>query len=250
MNALFYSMKTFHFSRSALFALALIAAPFGLRAASEFQGQIDMQVSNPKKPNESMVMHYTLKDRKIRFDMPNPDNGRSKGAMFIIVDYDTREMDTLIDSGEQKILMKRTLPDQQALAQNGQSSGQSMDNMHVPVATGKTETILGYSASEYKIVDKKGEEVDMWLAKGLGNFMSANSAPSRRGGSGVSPEWEAFARNAGLFPMRVVTHDKGGKETMKMEVVRIDKSPVPDSAFSTEGYQEIKMPSLGGLFGH
>jgi hypothetical protein len=46
--------------------------------------------------------------------------------------------------------------------------------------------------------------------------------------------------------MRVVTHDAKGAETARMEVTSVDKSPVSDSLFSTDGYTEFSMPGMGG----
>ena len=60
------------------------------------------------------------------------------------------------------------------------------------------------------------------------------------------PGWESFVRDGNAFPMRVVSHGTDGGETMRMEVTKVDKSPVPASLCSTEGYSEFSIPGMGG----
>ncbi len=238
-------------------ALGLIGT---LQTASAFEGQVDMQITNPQKKNEAMVMHYTLKGQKLRFDMPTQaSHGHDKGSVALVVDNDTHQMLILMDSGDgHKMAMRRAMPDPKTLAASGnQAKGDKASNLsdvHPPTPTGRTETIAGYEAAEYKMTDKNGEEIDLWLAKGLGVFMGPGAVGGgfgrRSSGPAIPAEWQNFAATAGFFPLRMTTQDKSGKVTMKMEVVRIDKNSVSDSTFSSAGYEEMQMPSFGGLFGH
>ena len=59
-------------------------------------------------------------------------------------------------------------------------------------------------------------------------------------------EASGVLRDGNAFPMRVVSHGTDGGETMRMEVTKVDKSPVPASLFSTEGYSEFSIPGMGG----
>jgi hypothetical protein len=46
----------------------------------------------------------------------------------------------------------------------------------------------------------------------------------------------------------VITRDPSGTERTRFEVTKIEKTSLPDSLFSTEGYTEFQMPNLpGGL---
>ena len=51
--------------------------------------------------------------------------------------------------------------------------------------------------------------------------------------------------NNDLYIMARSSGTDGG-ETMRMEVTKVDKSPVPASLFSTEGYSEFSIPGMGG----
>jgi hypothetical protein len=239
--------------QSCLLLGALLLSAAALPAASTFEGRIQMNMIEPRHPDKPLVVNYAVKGNKIRFEMPTDQNAKKKkdGSMAAIFDFDSREMITLIDSGEKdggRIAMRHKLPEQQA--QQAAKGGKAQ----VPVATGRSEKIAGYSADEYKMTDDNGSVHDLWLAKGLGSFMSPNAQGMGRRGT-VSPAWEAFVRDQGFFPMRVVTHDKAGKETSRMEVAKVEKTSLPDSLFSTEGYQEMEIPSFGkgmlnGLMGH
>ena len=39
-----------------------------------------------------------------------------------------------------------------------------------------------------------------------------------------------------------------GVEQSRMEVTNVDKTPLPDSLFSTAGYTEFQIPGFGGGF--
>jgi hypothetical protein len=241
------------------FIAAALLALAGSQTASAFEGRLDMQISNLQKNDESIVMHYAVKGQKLRIDLPQQAHGRNQnGSMATVIDNDTHQMLILIDSGDgHKMAMRRQLPDPKAQTStahnNSSNSSSDLNGMHPPVATGRTDVILGYPVSEYTMKDKDGNTIDMWLAKGLGTFMNPSAGgPFSRGRSSaaVPAEWQKFAETAGFFPMRMTVQDKKDKVTMKMEVTKLDKSSVPDSAFSSEGYQEMQMPSFGSMFGH
>jgi len=224
--------------------------------ASAFEGQLDMQITNVQRKDQAMVMHYTVKGQKLRIDMPMQGRGHSQGtgSMATVIDHDAHQMVMLIDSGDgHKMSMRHQLQDPKAQAdqnKGGSSNGSGLKDVHPPVATGRTDVILGYPVAEYKMVEKDGNVIDLWLAKGLGTFMNPGSGGmfGRRGGSisGIPAEWQNFAETAGFFPLRMTVQDKSNKVTMKMEVIKLDKGSVPDNVFSAEGYPEM---SLGNLLG-
>lgn len=235
------------------FIAATLLGVVGSQSASAFEGRLDMQITNPEKNNESIVMHYAVKGQKVRIDLPMQGHGRNQnGSAATVIDNDTHEMVMLIDSGDgHKMAMRHQITP--PTAKQGQAGAADLKDVHPPVPTGKTDTILGYPVSEYKMTDKDGNVIDMWLAKGLGSFMNPGSGnPFARGrnAAALPSEWQNFAETAGAFPMRMTIFNKKNKLTMKMEVTKLEKGNVPDSAFSSEGYQEMHMPSFGGMFGH
>jgi hypothetical protein len=228
--------------RGLLLSAFCLSGASALRAVDTFEGRVHMEMSSGKK-KEKMGVDYSMKNGKLRIDMPQ-QGGRGGGGMGgIIYDTEAQEMVILMDHDGQKMYMRRSMKEAIARAQEKNHKEQAP-----PVATGRTETIAGYTASEYKYTDDKGQVTDLWLAKGLGAFMyPAAQNPMGRGGA-PSPEWEKIAREGGMFPMRVIGHDKNGNEISRMEVTKVEKGSLPDSLFSTDGYEEFKMPDFGGAF--
>jgi len=227
-------------------AFALITT-IAVSAADTFEGRVHMDVTSGKK-KEKMGMDYSMKDGKLRMDMKAAeDHGRGGGGMGgIIFDMEAREMIILMDMNEKKMFMRRPIP-QPTAEENGKVSAGG-HKLSPPVATGRTEMIAGYKATEYRMTSEKGEVTEVWLAKGLGPFMNFSGGNPMMGGRGAPPAgWETFARDGNSFPMRVVTHAKDGAETMKMEVTKVEKTSLPNSLFSTDGYEEFQMPNMGGF---
>jgi len=202
-----------------------------------------MEMTGGKK-KEKMGIEYIMKDGKVRMDPQMPErNGRS-GSMGMIMDMQTREVIILMDMEGRKMFMRRPIP--QPTTEQTAKVNQERP-MSPPVATGRTEMIAGYKATEYRLTDSKGEIIELWLAKGLGSFMAFSGGNPMMGRGAPPPGWESFVRDGNFFPMRVVGHDTNGAESMRMEVTSVDKGPVSDSLFSTEGYSEFQMPDMGGM---
>ena len=233
-----------------LTAFALIAS-ISASAAGSFEGRVHMDITTSKK-KEAMSMDYSMKEGKLRMDMQAPEgHGHNGGGMGgIIFDIPGKQMIILMDMSGKKMFMRREIPQPKPDETGKVSAGGH--KMAPPVATGRTEMIAGYEATEYRMTGEKGEIVEMWLAKGLGPFMSFGGGNPMMGGRGATPPagWESFAREGGGFPMRVVTHDTAGAETMRMEVSKVEKTSLPDSLFSTDGYSEFSFPGGMNPFGH
>ncbi|MDB6094931.1 MAG: hypothetical protein JWM32_2493 [Verrucomicrobia bacterium] len=198
------------------------------------------------KKNEKMSMDYVMKEGKMRINPQIEKAGRGGGALGgMIYDLKAREMIILMDSGGQKMFMRRAIP-QPAATPTKTHSGHEMAP---PVATGRTETIAGYTATEYKMTTENGGTAELWLGKGLGTFMSMSGNPMAGRGA-PPPGWESFVRDGNFFPLRYVIRDAKGVEEARMEVTKVEKTSVPDSEFSTAGYTELSMPGMGDLFKH
>jgi hypothetical protein len=221
-------------------ALALLSLTTVV-AAQSFEGRIHMEITGAKK-KDALPMDFSMKGQKVRIDMVGQNTGKHGGGLGgMIYDVGAQEIFILMDMDGQKTYMRRSMAkDIEKATQKGQMGA-------VPVATGRTEVIAGYPTAEYRSTSENGDVTEMWLAKGLGTFMSMNGqSPMGRGAP--SPEWEKFAREGNFFPMRVVSLNKKGKEETRMEVTKVEKTSLPDSLFSVDGYNEFKMPVFGGAF--
>ena len=213
-------------------------------SAAGFEGRVRMEITSGKK-KDRMEMDYVMKGDKLRIEPQMDGRGEHAGAMGMIMDMQAREMIILMDMEGRKMYMRRPIP--QPTEQTTKSRDEHQ--MSAPVATGRTEMIAGYKATEYRTTSNKGEVIELWLAKGLGPFMSMSGGNPMTGRGAPPPGWENFARDGNMFPMRVVSHDTKGAETTRMEVTRVEKGPVSDALFSPEGYSEFSMPGFGGAGG-
>ena len=218
-----------------LFIASALVAPAVLSAAS-FEGKVSMKVTSGRE--KPMDINYSLKGGKLRIEMPG-----QKGGGGMIMDPTKREMIMLMD--EQKMYMTMTLPEAAVETATKKSDDSTLEK------TSETEKILGYTATKYIVTEKNGSTTDMWLAEGLGTFMSFNQnnpmAGRGRGGSNAQ-SWERALAGKELFPLRVVGKDKAAKETMRMEVSGIEKKSLPDALFAPPAdYQKLDMGGMGGM---
>ncbi len=225
-----------------LTAFALITC-IAVSAAETFEGRIHMEMTSGKK-KEKMGIDYSMKDGKLRMNPKMPEGQGHEGGMGMIMDMPAHEMIILMDMEGRKMFMRRPIPQPTA---EQTSKARDSHKMSPPEATGRTEMIAGYKATEYRMTGEKGEIIELWLAKGLGPFMSYSGGNPMMGGRSAPPAgWENFARDGNAFPMRVVTHGKDGGDTMRMEVTSVEKTSLPDSLFSTDGYSEFSISGFGG----
>ncbi|MDD2763226.1 MAG: DUF4412 domain-containing protein [Opitutaceae bacterium] len=230
-------------------AFALPAAV--LHATDSFEGRVEMKLTSAER-GDPHVINYALKEGKLRFDFPKDQPGREQGggSGAMIVDFGKRETLILMEMPDRqggaprKMYMRRPLPQPGEVQPN---RGGADEPVSSPVATGRTEVIAGYKAAEYTVTGKNGDIHELWLAKGLGNFMfPAAQNPMGHGRPANAPAWEKLVRNGGFFPLRVITRDTGGREKTRLEVTKIEKIALPDTLFTPEGYSEFQIPGLGG----
>ena len=239
-------LPCFNLRRGLLLTAFALATSIAVSAAESFEGRVHMDVTTSKR-KDKMGLDDALKDGKLRMDPKMSEGHAGAGGMGMIFNMEAREMIILMDMNGRKMFMRRPIP-QPTPEENGKVSAAG-HKMSPPEATGRTETIAGYLATEYRMTGEKGEVVELWLAKGLGPFMSFAGGNPMGGRSAPPAGWENFARDGNAFPMRVVTHDKDGAETMRMEVTSVEKTSLPDSLFSTDGYSEFSFPGGMNPFG-
>lgn len=232
--------------RTVLSAMLVVASGAAALAADTFEGRVQMQITSAsaKSKDQPHTMEYVMKGDRMRMNMSDVSGNKQNGpqSVGIIVDFKNRQILTLIDSPDRKMVMRHPMAEPK-------TEGKSDETVPDPVATGRTETIAGYSAAEYTMKDKDGNTHQLWLGKGLGSYMSPSAFQAQRRAATTSPAWEKIVRQGNFFPLRVVTIDPTGKEVSRMEVTKIVKGGVSESEFSTDGYQEFQMPSMKGMFG-
>lgn len=213
-----------------LLAGALLV-PAALCAAT-FEGKVSFKISSGRGQPQELT--YNIKGDKIRMQIPG-----QRGSGGMIMDTSKKEMTMLMD--DQKMYMTMAMPDVAKQAAEKKAADVKLEK------TAETEKILGYTATKY-ISTYEDTKTDLWLAEGLGTFMGYNNnnpMGGRRGGNASTPAWEQALAGKELFPLRVVGHDKGGKENFRMEVTAIDKQTLPDSLFTPPAdYQKFDM---GGM---
>ena len=261
----------------------VVAPPF--IAAKTFEGNVafTMTSGSQEKP---MTMNYSIKGQKLRMDMEvaassdsknEPSEGKKKRKLLpgflggktakseendppsdtdsakkhqISTIMDVEKMEMLMLMPEQNMYM--VMPVKKAVEKAVEKQGE----MDVDVQkTGKTETILGYKAEQILVTEKKKKTVtELWITKELaGTFMGLGNAQG--GGSpfggrknAAGAKWEEVLKDGGGFPLRVVTNDANGKESLRMEATKIEPTSLPDSMFvPPPGYQKFEMPDLGSL---
>lgn len=223
-------MKKLH---SWLLAGALLA-PAILPAAS-FEGNVTFKMTTARaKPQE---MRYSIKGDKIRIELPGQNEMGS-----LIMDLTKKETTVIMDA--QKMYMVMAMPGTEATGGQMAKSGEEPKLEK----TGEKEKILGYLAEKFIATDQKSK-TELWLAEGLGSFIGASGAAAMGGGSkgGSAPPqaWERALAGKDLFPLRVVAHDKGGKENFRLEATAIEKQTLAATVFSPpSGYQKFDM---GGM---
>ena len=211
--------------------LAAVVVPAAVSAAS-FEGKVAFKMTTDGKTQE---MLYNIKGDKIRLEMPGQ---KGMGGMIL----DTAKKETTVIMDEQKMYMTMAIPDSAATPGNKGEEGKLEK-------TNETEKILGYTATKY-ISTYENTKTEMWLAEGLGTFMSFSGGNpmggrNNRSAQGMPQGWDRALAGKELFPLRVVGRDNKGKETFRMETTAINKQSLPDSLFTPPaGYQKFDM---GGM---
>ncbi len=212
----------------------LLLVPAALPAAS-FEGKVVFKTTVDRGKSEEIS--YLMKGGKLRIEVPGQ---KEMGGMII----DVAKKETIMIMAEPRMYLVMALPDVAA-----QAAAASADDAKLE-KTGETVKLLGYVAEKY-ITTAQGKKTELWLAQGLGSFMSLPDS-NPMGGARPEQAWERALAGKDLFPLRVVSHDQGGKENFRMEATAIDRTPLPDSLFAPPaGYQKLDMGGMipGGMPG-
>jgi len=214
------------------FAFSLTVLASQVCAADAFEGRITMKMTSEGKSNE---VAYALKGSRMRMEM----NSEGK-AMVTLLDLKEKQMTMLMPNEKMYMVMPlRDIPGADKV--DAAAADTTLEK------TSETETILGYKTTKYLARSKEQKEpVEIWAAEGLGSFFNPGDFGAM-GGKRKAPLWEKELREKGFFPLRIVTKQKKGRED-RMEVVKLDKTALPDSLFVPPAdFKKFSMPGFGGL---
>jgi Domain of unknown function (DUF4412) len=208
--------------------LAAVAAVFvsvpALKAET-FEGSYTM-ILTPWAVQGSATLKTSVKKDLMRIDLET-----SRGVISTVVDF--REHRTIAMIAQARMYVVHDLPAGiAALQPTSVAGGTSLK------PTGKTDTIAGYSCTEY-IADGPEGRSEIWVTDQLGEYPGLFQwvGPT---GRGVQQTWEVALRGRNVFPMRVVRKNLSNGSTFRLEVSSVSKGSVPDSLFTIpDGWQKV-----------
>jgi len=243
---------------SRIFALA---APFALAGAlsaqKPFEGSVTVKITSGGKSFESKTYSNGTRTRT--------EYGMGGQQAVMITDLSEGKSYTLIPS-QKKYMVMDFKAMAEALKPMAEGMGdknpkpEKLDPSKLPkvTATGRKETIAGYSCEHYTLEAEKGL-MDFCIAKGLGSF-SPFGGVGGGGGMGGAGGSAAMAKlvaanpgykqlldmfKDGFFPLKM-TMSEDGQVRMETEVTQIDKGNVPATMLAIPSdYTELKMPGFG-----
>jgi hypothetical protein len=178
--------------------------------SGKFEGEIVVEVKNgsgtPQKVPASVT--FDVKGDKVRYE-PAAASVRAVddlGAQHAFVVSDSKKAYTDIDT--------RTPPDKA-----------KTQEVRLERST-KQEKVAGLSCEDWTI-DDGNEKADVCAAKGIAFFDPSGDA---RPGN-AEPSWARAMTLEKAFPLRVVVHDRSGKEEYRAEAFEVNWKKVDDSAF-------------------
>jgi Domain of unknown function (DUF4412) len=177
-------------------------------AATSFEGEIDLAVHMPNQTAPASVS-YEIKGNRLRYD--EKSGAGAQGGVHTVADLDAKKAYTIMDT-------TKTYVDVDEVA----ASREPIQAQVKP--TGKTETVAGVACEDWQISSANGE-VDVCAVKGIPYF---DLSGDKRGG-GEEPIWAAELTKANAFPLRVVEHDKAGKESVRAEATRVEPKKLDDA---------------------
>jgi Domain of unknown function (DUF4412) len=183
--------------------------PPALTAASApFEGEIVVSVKDEASKKLPASITYDVKGNKVRY-VP------AAAPVYAIGDLDAQTVYAIGDA---------------------QKSYDTIDVKPPPNAkpapgpkvqkTGKNEKVAGLDCEDWTI-DDGNEKVDVCASKGIAYFDLAGDA---KAGSAETP-WAVALTTEKAFPLRVVVHDKSGKEEYRAEATTASRKKLDDAIF-------------------
>ncbi|HEY2518011.1 MAG TPA: DUF4412 domain-containing protein [Polyangiaceae bacterium] len=103
--------------------------------------------------------------------------------------------------------------------------------------SGKTEKVAGLDCEDWTI-DDGTEKVDVCASKGIAYFdLASEPKPGN-----TETAWATALTTEKAFPLRVVVHDKAGKEQYRAEATKADAKKLDDAIFQVpNGYKKADL---------
>lgn len=216
-----------------LFAAMMLSSAV---AMAQFEGSYVLKMERPEAKNEKqgMEMKFTVKGDKATMEFLNPE--MSKNIKKNIMDRKAKTMIMLMDNEGNKMAMKKALKDFKV-------EGNDAEKPKI-TETGKTKVIDGYTCRQV-LIENSESNTEVWVTSELPLTMTdvlgyASAARSPRGGDTGMKE---LYLDKGISLETTVIRKKDNDKTV-MHIKEIKKFSVPDSQFSTEGYQVMEMPQM------
>jgi hypothetical protein len=216
-------------------------------AAAAFEGEVDLvtEVKSPKPATLKSTMQLKAGKMRMDMDVPGPE-----GRVSQIVDTNSDKMISLAHGP--KLAMEMSASGLfTSLAPWMPEGSQGEPERPDMKKTDRTATLVGHTCRYWDYTLKSGERGSVCLA-------DLGSGWVYFGGPGAT-EWAEQTFGSQRFPLRYVNYDRAGKETATMEVTRLERKRIPDSAFEVpanykrmdaskmmEGLMPALMPSAEG----
>jgi hypothetical protein len=213
-------------------APAATAASGSAPVISGFAGDVEMKITAPSIP-QGMDISYEVKGDKIRFDLASFAPGMP--AMWGLEDRTANKLYMVLDA--QKMIMVTDLG-AAAKARAAQAPKYTIEK------TGKLDTVAGQSCEIWNLTGE-GKKVELCVVKGMQALPTGNFAST----PGADLGWSAGLESEGVMPLRVVV-TQNGAQTMRMDVVKMDKKVPDDARFVLPaGYRQINQGAIPGMPG-
>ncbi|UKJ08398.1 DUF4412 domain-containing protein [Solitalea lacus] len=217
------------------FSLILLLMLVGATSMAQvFTGSFKMIITgdNMKQPIE-MMCYY--KDKKIATEM-SPEQMKG-GKMRMIYDYSTQEGLILMDMNGNKMGFKSKTKELQDVIME--------KNPPKITETNESKTIDGHSCKKF-ISETEDAVIDLWVAQDMDfdlKELFVNMKGAKGGGMNNLGHYAKYFKGPSLETV-VVDKKKGSKATVLIK--DIQKRIPPESVFSSEGYNIMSNPMMGG----
>lgn len=218
--------------------ILLLVAAVHVVAATPFEGKVVYNIEAGSQAQDIDMTMY-IKGKKTRVEMDMPGN-QQMSDMSMIVDGDAQKMYMIMDQQKMVMAMMTAVPDKM------KKNMESAKNMDKPQKTGKSKAILGYDCEQWMMKDKEGNVIEIWSAKGLGNF-TGMMGKNPLMGSGL-PDMSEVMNAENFFPLHIVMKDSKGKEKFKLEATSVEKKSLDMALFTVpKDYKIMEAPAGMGM---
>jgi hypothetical protein len=173
-----------------------------------FEGEIVLAVTDEAAMKLPASITYDIKGNKVRY-------APAAAPVYAVGDLDSQQA-YAIDDRQKRYEVLSVKPTTSAKVPPTQTVKKS----------GNIETVAGLTCEDWTIEDGSGK-VDVCASKGIEYF---DLARGTKGGTAEAP-WAAALTTEKAFPLRVIVHDKSGKEEYRADATRTERKKLDDALF-------------------